>query len=247
MLFFRALPHVLAPNWSDMDLLNARARPRVSFAAIFVVLLAGCGGGDDGDGTAAGTSPSTSSPSPGSTANTAPTVTGQPGSSILAGQSYSFQPSASDADGDSLTFTATNLPSWASFSSTSGRLSGTPGAGDVGTYSGITITVSDGKATASVGPFTITVAAVGTGSATLSWTPPTQNSDGSTLTNLAGYTIRYGMGADALDQSIEVENSSVNTYIVENLTAGTWYFAVVAVNEAGLASSPSNIASKKIG
>lgn len=226
-----------------MDLSNARARPRVAFAAIFIVLLAGCGGGGGG-GTA---SSSTSSPSPGSTANTAPTVTGQPGSSVLAGQSYTFQPSASDANGDSLSFTATNLPPWASFSSSNGRLSGTPGAGDVGTYSGITITVSDGKATASVGPFTITVAAVGTGSATLSWTPPTQNSDGSVLTNLAGYKILYGMGADALDQSIEVENSSVNTYVVENLTAGMWYFAVVAVNAAGLASSPSNIASKKIG
>jgi hypothetical protein len=228
-----------------MDLLNARARLRVSFAAIFVVLLAGCGGGDDG-GSAAATSPS-SAPSPGSAANTAPAVTGKPGTSVLAGQSYSFQPSATDANGDSLSFTANNLPSWASFNSTNGRLTGTPNAGDVGTYSGITITVSDGKASTSVGPFTITVAAVGTGSATVSWMPPTQNSDGTTLTNLAGYKILYGAGADALDQSIEVENSSVNTYVVENLTAGTWYFAVVAVNASGLASSPSNVASKTIG
>jgi hypothetical protein len=228
-----------------MDLLNARARLRVSFAAVFIGLLAGCGGEDDG-GSAAATS-SSSSPSPGSTENTAPTVTGKPGTSVLAGQSYSFQPSATDANGDSLSFAATNLPSWASFSSTNGRLTGTPSAGDVGTYAGITITVSDGKATASVGPFTITVAAVGAGSATLSWTPPTQNSDGTTLTNLAGYKILYGPDADALDQTIEVENSSVNTYVVENLTAGTWYFAVVAVNASGLASSPSNVASKTIG
>lgn len=228
-----------------MDLLNARTRLRVSFAAIFIVLLGGCGGEDEG-GSAATTSPSTS-PSPTAAANTAPTVTGQPGSSVLAGQSYSFVPSASDANGDSLSFAATNVPSWASFSSSDGRLSGTPAAGDVGTYSGITITVSDGTATTSVGPFTITVAAVGTGSATVSWTPPTQNSDGSTLTNLAGYKILYGPGADTLDQSIEVENSSVTTYVVENLTTGTWYFAVVAVNTSGIASSPSNIASKTIG
>lgn len=228
-----------------MDSSNAWARLRVSVAAIFVVLLVGCGGGDDGESTAA-TSPSTS-PSEGATGNTAPTVTGQPGSSVLAGQSYSFQPSASDANGDSLSFTAANVPSWASFSSSSGRLTGTPGAGDVGTYSGITITVSDGTATASLGPFNITVVAVGTGSATLSWTPPTLNSDGTALTDLAGYRILYGVGADALDQSIEVENSSVNTYMVENLTDGTWYFAVVAVNTAGLASVPSNVASKRIG
>lgn len=98
-----------------------------------------------------------------------------------------------------------------------------------------------------MGPFNITVVAVGTGSATLSWTPPTLNSDGTALTDLAGYRILYGVGADALDQSIEVENSSVNTYMVENLTDGTWYFAVVAVNTAGLASVPSNVASKRIG
>jgi hypothetical protein len=229
-----------------MDQLNARARLRVSFAAIFIGLLAGCGGGDDGGSPAAATAPS-SAPSPGSTANTAPAVTGKPGTSVLSGRSYSFQPSATDANGDSLSFTATNVPSWASFSSTNGRLTGTPGTGDVGTYSGITITVSDGKATTSIGPFTISVTAVGTGSAVLSWTPPTQNSDGTALTNLAGYKILYGAGADELDQSIQVENSSVNTYVVENLTAGTWYFAVVAVNTSGSASSPSNVASKTIG
>lgn len=227
-----------------MDSPNARARLRVSVAAIFVGLLAGCGGDDDG-GSAA-TSSSTS-PSPGTTANTAPTVTGQPGSAVLAGQSYSFQPSASDADGDSLSFAVANLPSWASFNSGNGRLTGTPDAGDVGTYSGITITVSDGQATTSLGSFTITVAAVGTGSATVSWTAPTLNSDGTALTDLASYRILYGLGADALDQSIEVENVSVNAYVVENLTDGTWYFAVVAVNASGLASEPSNVASKKIG
>lgn len=227
-----------------MDLSNARARLRVSFAAIFIVVLAGCGGGDEGGSDAAAST--TTSPSTGSAGNTAPTLTGSPGASVLAGQSYSFQPSASDADGNSLSFTATNVPSWASFNSSNGRLSGTPDAGDVGTYSGITITASDGTAATSIGPFTITVAAVGTGSATLSWTPPTQNSDGTALTNLAGYKILYGSGADALDYSVDVENSSVNTYVVENLTSGTWYFAVVAVNSAGLVSSPSNVASKNI-
>lgn len=228
-----------------MDLLNARKRLRVSLAAIFIVLLAGCGGGDD-DGSAVATSTS-DSPSEGSTTNAAPAITGKPGTSVLAGRSYSFQPSATDANGDALSFAVTNLPSWASFSATSGRLTGTPSAGDVGTYGGITIAVSDGKASTSVGPFTIAVAAAGTGSATLSWTAPTQNSDGTALTNLAGYTILYGSDADALDQSIEVENSSVSTYVVDNLTAGTWYFAIVAVNTSGVASSPSNTASKTIG
>lgn len=236
-----ALATLLANDWSDMDSLNAWARARVSVAAVFVVLLAGCGGEDDGESAATSTASS-----PEATANSAPAVSGRPGTSVLAGQTYSFQPAASDADGDGLTFTATNVPSWASFNATTGRLTGTPSTAEIGAYRDITITVSDGKATASLDPFTITVTAVGTGSATLSWMPPTQNSDGSALVNLAGYRIHYGLSETDLDYTVEVENSSVNTYVVENLTDGTWYFAVTAVNTAGLASAPSNIASKKI-
>jgi hypothetical protein len=118
----------------------------------------------------------------------------------------------------------------------------------VGSYGNITITVSDGTANASVGPFTITVSDVANaaGSATLSWTPPTQNSDGSTLGNLAGYRVMYGRTSSNLDQTVNVDNPSVNRYMVENLSSGTWYFAVVAVNASGVTSQLSNTASKTI-
>ncbi len=125
-------------------------------------------------------------------------------------------------------------------------MTGTPTAQDVGTYSGIRIAVSDGSASATLAAFSITVADVGTGAATLSWTPPTQNSDGSSLSNLAGYRIVYGRSADALDRSISVTNPSVSSYVVENLSAGTWYFAVSAVNADGVASDATNVASKAI-
>ncbi|HKE95386.1 MAG TPA: putative Ig domain-containing protein, partial [Povalibacter sp.] len=150
------------------------------------------------------------------------------------------------ADGDTLTYSATNLPSWATLNSGTGRLSGTPAAGDVGTYANIVISVSDGKATASLPAFSIAVSAIGTGSATLSWVPPTQNTDGTSLTNLASYQIMYGRSASDLTQTITVSNPSVNTYVVENLTTGAWYFAVVAVNTSGTASALSNVASKTI-
>ncbi len=115
-------------------------------------------------------------------------MTGTPGSTAVVGQAYSFQPAATDANGDALTFTVANLPSWAAFNAQTGRISGTPTAAQVGAYANITVTVSDGTANATVGPFTITVSDVAnaSGSATLSWTPPTQNSDGSTLGDLAG-------------------------------------------------------------
>ncbi|WP_129777727.1 putative Ig domain-containing protein [Peristeroidobacter soli] len=206
------------------------------------VLLTGCGGGGGGGDSSSNVNPPTSS------TNAAPTVTGTPGSTAVVGQAYSFQPAATDANGDALTYTVANLPGWATFNAQTGRISGTPTAAQVGSYANITVTVSDGKASAAVGPFTITVSDVANanGSATLSWTPPTQNSDGSTLANLASFRVMYGRTAANLDQTANIDNPSINRYVVENLSSGTWYFAVVAVNASGVASQLSNTASKTI-
>lgn len=85
-----------------------------------------------------------------------------------------------------------------------------------------------------------------TGSVTLSWTPPTLNTDGTALTNLAGYHIVYGTSATTLTQTIEVANPGISTYIVNGLSAGSWYFAVRSVNSTGAESANSNTASKVI-
>lgn len=206
------------------------------------ILLTGCGGGGDGGASTGNvTSPSTGT-------NAAPTITGTPGSTAVVGQAYSFQPAASDANGDQLTFSVANLPSWATFSTTTGRVSGTPTASQVGEYANVRITVSDGTTSTTLAAFTITVSAVAnaSGSATLSWTPPTTNSDGSSLGNLAGYRVMYGRSSGSLDQTVNVDNPSINRYVVENLSSGTWYFAVMAVNSAGTSSQLSNTASKTI-
>jgi len=176
-------------------------------------------------------------------ANKAPTISGTPTTNIAAGAAYNFQPTAADADGDTLAYSITNKPDWATFSTTTGKLSGTAVAG---TYSGIVISVTDTKDTASLQPFTITVTAPANGSATLSWTPPTQNDDGSTLSDLAGYRIQYGTSSGALTQTIQVANPTVATYVVNGLASGTWFFAVRAYNAAGAESANSNIASKTI-
>ena len=179
-------------------------------------------------------------------ANRAPTISGSAPASVNVGGSYSFQPSAADADGNTLTFTIANRPSWATFSSTTGRLTGSPAAGDVGSYSNILITVSDGTAQASLAAFSITVNAIATGTATVSWTPPTANTDGSALTNLAGYRVAYGRSATELDQSADVDSVGVTTYTVNNLATGQWFFAVYAVNSGGIESDVSNVATKTI-
>ncbi|WP_029917607.1 putative Ig domain-containing protein [Pelobacter seleniigenes] len=91
--------------------------------------------------------------------NSAPVISGQPASTIMATYLYSFTPLASDADGDKLTFSITGKPSWASFDTSSGRLYGSPSETQTGTYSGIVIAVSDGAKSAVLPAFSIAVSA----------------------------------------------------------------------------------------
>jgi hypothetical protein len=179
-------------------------------------------------------------------ANRAPTISGTPPASVTAGQAYSFRPTASDPDGQTLTFSIANKPAWANFSTTNGTLSGTPTSSQVGSYSNIVITASDGSLSASLPAFSITVADVQTGSATLSWTPPTLNEDGTPLTNLKGYRIYYGTNSSSLSTMIDIPNPGVTSAVVENLSPATWYFALKAYNTSNVESSLSNIASKTI-
>jgi hypothetical protein len=85
-----------------------------------------------------------------------------------------------------------------------------------------------------------------TGTATLDWMPPTQNTDGSVLTNLAGYTVYYGTSASNLTQSVKVTNPGLTAYTLSNLPSGTWYFAVTSYSSTGIESSRSGIVSTMI-
>jgi len=140
------------------------------------------------------------------------------------------------------------MPAWATFSIATGQLSGTPAATDVGTYSGIVISVSDGVSSAALPAFSITVAAVQPplGNANLSWTVPTLNINGTALTDLSGYTISYGTSPTALTQSVTITDPTVTSHTITGLGAGTWYFAIVATASNGTQSAPSNVASKTI-
>ncbi len=82
--------------------------------------------------------------------------------------------------------------------------------------------------------------------ATLEWMPPVTTTDGSTLTNLAGYRIYYGKDVTRLVQRIDVNNPGVATYVVEGLAPGTYYFAVTAINAHGAESARSNAGRKEI-
>ena len=210
-------------------------------AVAAATLLAGCGGGG-ASSLSTGAATVASNKRMQITANTSNQ------GSVSVGQSFALTPQVSGGGGGKLTFTVQNAASWMSFNTSTGVLSGTPSAADAGTYANLVITVSDGRQTASTAPFTITVleAASATGTADVSWTPPTTNSDGSTLTNLAGYIIFYGSSPSMLTQRAQVANPGISNYVVTGLNSGTWYFAVAAYNTAGTASGLSNIASKTI-
>ncbi|WP_129776060.1 putative Ig domain-containing protein [Peristeroidobacter soli] len=186
--------------------------------------------------------------STGSTTNRPPVVSGTPPTSVTAGTAYSFRPTGSDPEGRTLTWSITNRPAWATFNTSTGALTGTPTAAQVGTTSGIVIAASDGTNRTALPSFNIAVNAAGssTGSATLSWTPPTSNTNGSTLSNLAGYRIYYGTSSSNLSRTIQVANAGMTRYVVPDLAAGTWYFAIRSYTTTGAESANSNTGSKVV-
>ena len=80
-------------------------------------------------------------PNPPPPSNTAPTINGSPSGTVAVGDTFSFTPTAFDADGDPLSFLVENLPAWANFDSTTGALTGAPDMGDEGLYTDIRISV----------------------------------------------------------------------------------------------------------
>lgn len=77
----------------------------------------------------------------------------------------------------------------------------------------------------------------------LTWTPPTQNTDGSPLTNLAGYRIFYGASPDALTNEIDYPNPAGNEYMISSVPQGTYYLAIAAYTTSNLQSALSTVIS----
>lgn len=84
------------------------------------------------------------------------------------------------------------------------------------------------------------------GSARVSWKPPVQKTDGTTLTDLAGFHVYYGKVAGNLSGTLTVANPAATTTVVDGLTAGQWYFAVDAFVASGQTSENSAIASATV-
>ncbi|MBW8887327.1 MAG: putative Ig domain-containing protein [Fibrobacteres bacterium] len=89
--------------------------------------------------------------------NSAPSIGGNPATRIRVGQEFLFTPAFADPDSDALRFSATALPYWLTLNSATGQLRGTPKSQDSGTYSGVTLKVTDGRREAFLPPFDLKV------------------------------------------------------------------------------------------
>ena len=85
-----------------------------------------------------------------------------------------------------------------------------------------------------------------TGTAALTWTAPTRNTDGTALTDLAGYRIYHGISPTALTDIRQVPGATVLAYNFTALTSGTHYFAIAAYNAAGVESVLSAVGTKVV-
>jgi hypothetical protein len=178
-------------------------------------------------------------------------ISGQPATSIVVGQLYSFTPTLSGQYSGNPRFSIVNKPAWLSFSRSTGTLSGLPSASDASVYPNIVITVSSSNDDVSLPTFGITVQqllppAPVLGSATLSWTPPVTNSDGTLLVDLQGFRVLYGADPNQLNERLELPSPALTTVRIEDLPPGTYYFIVKAYNSAALESDASAVVWKTI-
>ena len=180
---------------------------------------------DDGEDSIPGSSP--------------PVIYGEPNASAVVGSVYSFQPEAEDADGDELSFSIVNKPSWASFDTTTGALEGRPAERDVGTSDPIEVSVSDGGSISALDGFTIAVEQAGPVSFTIAWQPPMENEDGTPLTDLAGYRIYYGTSSGKYSEEVRLDSPGLTSYVIDNLAPGTYFLVMTSINSRDLESKPT--------
>ena len=172
--------------------------------------------------------------------NQPPVINGTPAATATVDQPYLFVASAYDPEGGAVSFGIEGRPAWASFNSATGRLEGIPGIGDIGLYTDIRITVTDGQNLAELSAFNIEVLASASGSLTVTWNPPLTNTDGSTLTDLAGYKVYRGTQSGQYSQVVEIGNPGVTSYTLDQLPTGVTHFVVItSMDESGNESAPS--------
>jgi len=117
-----------------------------------------------------------------------------------------------------------------STTSTSTTGSSPPTSADSGTSGSST---TSGSTTSGSTPPSTPVAGT---SFTLGWVAPTENNNGSPITDLAGYKIHYGTTSQDYTKVVAVSNPSLSRYVLDSLESGTYFFAITAYNSKGIES-----------
>ncbi len=130
--------------------------------------------------------------------------------------------------------------SGSSAAATSTTSTGTTGSSpqtsaDAGTSTSGSSTTSGSTTSGSTPPST---PVAGT-SVTLGWVAPTENNNGSPITDLAGYKIHYGVTSQDYTKVVAVSNPSLSRYVLDSLESGTYFFAITAYNSKGIESTLS--------
>jgi len=133
-----------------------------------------------------------------------------------------------------LSFTLTWTSTGASACNATGAWNGSKALAGSQSFTGLTASAT----------YTLTCTAAA-GWADLTWTPPTQNTDGSALTNLADYRVAYGTTPTNLATTVTVP-APASGYGVPGLAVGPWYFAVRACNVPGVCSDPAGPVTKTV-
>jgi len=208
----------------------------ISISALTLAACAGGGGGSNASPQDAGGSSTQRG------LDRPPTISGAPLAAIVYGRTYTFVPTAVDPERMRLSFNIVNKPHWASFDPATGTLEGTPEASDVGAYDDITISVSDGLYRVSLRSFSLDVVATATGSIAVNWLPPTERDDGTPLTDLAGYNLRWGTALGHYPNLAAIPNAGIAAYVIDELPPGTYYLVATAYDALGVESEFSNVA-----
>ena len=159
---------------------------------------------------------------PSTAQNSAPTISGIPAATVSENELYYFTPQATDSENDLLTFSISNKPSWASFDTSSGTLSGTPVNTDIGYYGDITISVADEYSIVSLPVIGIDVFAA-------EIEPPVNPQ----LNQITGYSIFMGTSHDNISLETNVTIGSNLTNSKDILSTESYYFSIIAVDSNG--------------
>jgi hypothetical protein len=174
----------------------------------------------------------------GGSSSSADTASASESTSSLVSPNVGFIDRTSSAESGATTVAATTPATSAAPATSTTPVSSTANSSTAASTSTTTVASSNKTSTNPV--------STGSGSATLDWMPPTENSDGTVLTNLAGYTVYYGTSPSNLTQSVKITNPGLASYTMSNLPSGTWYFAVTSYSSTGIESTRSGVVSTTI-